>query len=218
MFSGTKSIGRAFEARGWEVVSLDMNKKANPDICCDIMAWLYPGAFPVGHFDYIHASPPCTHYSIARTTGGPRDFEGANAIVLRTLQIIEFFKPRYWTLENPQTGYLKIQPFMQLYPYVDACYCRYSDGVNHRYRKCTRFWGVHPWVPRPLCTRADPCEYVQDGRHPVCAQKFAPTGRPPMKHSQNQLYSIPDALCDELSLAVVWGLQYSGDQTEPIDH
>ena len=74
LFCGTKSIGRAFEARGWEVVSLDMNPKARPDICCDIMAWFYPGTFPVGHFDYIHASPPCTMYSIARTTGGPRDF------------------------------------------------------------------------------------------------------------------------------------------------
>ena len=41
LFCGTKSIGRAFEAAGWEVVSLDIVSKFEPTILCDIRSWDY---------------------------------------------------------------------------------------------------------------------------------------------------------------------------------
>ena len=40
LFSGTGSVGRAFEALGWEVTSLDV--EGEPTIKCDIMDWDYP--------------------------------------------------------------------------------------------------------------------------------------------------------------------------------
>ena len=48
LFCGTKSVGRAFEAAGWEVVSLDIVSKFEPTILCDIRSWDY-ATFP-GHF------------------------------------------------------------------------------------------------------------------------------------------------------------------------
>jgi len=39
LFSGTGSVGHALRAQGWEVLSLDKNPKANPDICEDIRFW-----------------------------------------------------------------------------------------------------------------------------------------------------------------------------------
>ena len=48
LFCGTKSIGRAFEAAGWEVVSLDIVSKFEPTILCDIRSWDY-ALFPPGH-------------------------------------------------------------------------------------------------------------------------------------------------------------------------
>jgi site-specific DNA-cytosine methylase len=75
------------------------------------MDWDYK-QIPSGHFDFIWASPPCTEYSVAKTVG-ERKIEEANQIVLKTLEIIDYFKPRVWFIEKPQTGLLKKQPFMK---------------------------------------------------------------------------------------------------------
>ena len=75
LFCGTKSIGRAFEAAGWEVVSLDIVSKFEPTILCDIRSWDC-ALFPPGHFDMVWASPVCTEYSSddapSTTRGGRR--------------------------------------------------------------------------------------------------------------------------------------------------
>ena len=107
LFSGTGSIGDAFTNGGWDVTSLDASKKGSATICCDILLWDYK-AYESGYFDAIWASPVCTHYSAARTNAKtPRDFEWADSLVLKTLEIIEYFKPNTWYIENPQSGLLK---------------------------------------------------------------------------------------------------------------
>ena len=47
--------------------------------------------------------PPCTEYSRAKTTG-VKDIKGAHEIVQQTLDILEYYEPKYWMLENPNTG------------------------------------------------------------------------------------------------------------------
>ena len=81
LFSGTGSIGRAFEEEGWEVVSLDVDPKSGACITANIMEWDFY-THQRGYFDGIWASPPCTHYSIARTTAKTaRDLIGSDAII-----------------------------------------------------------------------------------------------------------------------------------------
>ena len=198
LFCGTKSIGKAFEALGAEVVSLDLNAKTKPTICANILTWDYR-TFQPGHFDVVWASPVCQHYSCARTVGGPRDLASADALVQRTLEIIGYLAPRFWGLENPQTGLLKTRVFMAGIPFQDVCYCRYG----YKYRKCTRIWGNIPFVPRPLCTPKDPCESLIEGggRHMEHAQRYCIAQRTHVRHSQNQLYSIPSELCCDLARA-----------------
>jgi site-specific DNA-cytosine methylase len=87
------------------------------------MQWNWTVSEP-GHFQCIWASPPCTHYSIARTTAKtPRDIEGSNRLVERVLECIDYFKPTTWFFENPQSGYLKDQPVVQGLKYRDTSYC-----------------------------------------------------------------------------------------------
>ena len=39
LMSGTGSVGRAFKAVGWEVVSLDFDPKSGADIIADVCTW-----------------------------------------------------------------------------------------------------------------------------------------------------------------------------------
>jgi len=160
LFSGSGSVGRAFKEQGWEVVSLDIDRKCGAMITCDIRKWEY-SQYPRGHFDVIFASPCCTQYSVARTHGGPRDLAWADSLVEKTLEIIEYFRPRYWWIENPQTGLLKTRPFMQALPlFFDVDYCQYGFP----FRKRTRLWTNAPFEPRPLCNKRT-CPFVSNGRH-----------------------------------------------------
>ena len=43
--------------------------------------------------------------------------------MLRTLELIDYFKPRFWGLENPQSGLLKTRPYMEGLPFQDVTYC-----------------------------------------------------------------------------------------------
>ena len=93
LFSGTKSIGNAFERLGYhDIVSVDSDPIYNPSRLVDITAW-GSSEFEPGDFDFIHASPPCTQYSQARTRGGPRDFDTADGLVAKALEIIDYLQP-----------------------------------------------------------------------------------------------------------------------------
>ena len=67
LFAGTRSIGKAFEARGHEVFSVEWNKDFdNIDLDTDIGQLTASEILEkFGHPDVIWASPDCTSYSVA---------------------------------------------------------------------------------------------------------------------------------------------------------
>ena len=201
LFAGTQSVGKEFRSRGHEVVSLDLEAGTRPTICCDILEWDYQAAFPPGHFDVIWCSPPCTEYSKAKTTA-PRNLELADRIVTRTLQILAYFCPHYFYLENPQTGLLKTRQMMAGIPFHDCTYCSYGRP----FRKATRLWHNTPWRPRPMCDRKT-CPQVVDGRHKQTAQRAPGKLRSGVRMSGdivslNELHVLPPDLVRELADAV----------------
>ena len=185
LFAGTGSVGNVARQMGFDVVSLDRDMAA--EIQCDVMDWDFR-EYETKHFDIIWASPPCTEYSKCKTVG-VRDIEGSNKVVERTLDIIEYFEPKYWILENPQTGLLKDQLCMYGLPYEDVDYCKY--GMD--YRKRTRIWNnVFSWCPRGLCKRD--CNAMNDEktRHTNTAQRGPTKQNPANRNKQQQLYRVPE--------------------------
>lgn len=67
LFAGTRSIGKAFEARGHEVFSVEWDKSHDDiDLYIDIMKLTSDMILEkFGGPDVIWASPDCTTYSIA---------------------------------------------------------------------------------------------------------------------------------------------------------
>ena len=198
LFSGSQSVGKVARDLGFNVISLDLK---NADINCDILEWDYK-QFDRNHFDFIWSSPPCTEYSRAKTTG-IRNIEYANSIVLKTIEIIKYFNPKYYVIENPQTGLLKNQEFMNELDYFDVDYCKY--GFN--YRKRTRLWNnIDKWNPRPLCNKD--CGKVVNNKHIETAQRM-PSGRKDnwgenyVKHKQEYIYEIPADLICEILVSLV---------------
>ena len=185
LFSGTKSVGKVAEQLGFDVISLDLR---NADINCDILRWDYT-CFAPGTFDVIWASPPCTEYSRAKTVGH-RDIDYANSIVLTTLDIIRYFQPTYFIIENPQTGLLKNQWFMNDIPYNDVDYCKYGMP----YRKRTRLWNNIPnFTPLPLCKKN--CNSMIGSRHISMGQHDGNTAK--------DLYVIPSQFIFHLSQSMI---------------
>ena len=124
----------------------------------DILNWDYK-QFNRNHFQIIWACPPCVEYSIAKTTG-VRQIDYANSIVQKTIEIIRYFNPSVWFIENPQTGLLKHQDFMKDFDYFDLDYCKYGFP----YRKKTRIWtNLTSWKPRPLCKKD--CGNIINNKH-----------------------------------------------------
>ena len=193
LFSGTGSVGKVALALGYEVISVDRDMPATHQ--CDIMNWDYK-QYPPKHFNVLWASPPCTEYSRALTTR-PRDIAAANLIVQKTLDILEYFEPTYWMIENPQSGLLKDQIEMWGIPFKDIDYCKYGMP----YRKRTRIWNnIFHWEPRALCKKD--CGNIVDNKHIATAQR-GPSGKRETWATQprftlHELYRVPSLLIEEI--------------------
>ena len=53
-----------------------------------------------------------------------------------TQEIISYFQPKHYWIENPQTG--RMNDYMTDYKHTDVCYCMYGFD----YKKPTRIWRI----------------------------------------------------------------------------
>lgn len=197
LFKGSGSVGKYCNEHPalYEVFSLDIDECFKPDVTEDILKWDYKSMFPSGHFHIIWASPPCTEYSSILNLlkhYRVRDLETADKIVKKTLEIIEYFQPVHWFIENPKTGLLKSREFMQGLPYYDVSYCKYG----YTYRKHTRIWtnatGFEPLVCKKDCGMMEGNKHINNIGHGSGDNK----GR--CVNNLNQKYSVPQPLIASL--------------------
>jgi hypothetical protein len=199
LFSGTRSIGKAFERRGHEVFSVDYCEDFAADLHEDIETLTAERILELfGKPDVIWASPDCTTYSIAAISHHRRREEDGNLapvseyakkcdrVNANMLRLIEELKPRYWFIENPRGGFRKMA-FMQGKPRHTVTYCQYGDTRMNP----TDIFTNHP-DPRfkPPCKNGAPCHER--------APRGAKTGTQGLKGSKDRS-RIPDALCDHVA-------------------
>ena len=159
LFKGTGSVSKVFEPSGHEVVSLDILAKFKPTHVCDILEFDYK-QYPSKHFDIIWASPECKIYSQLQTTnvGAGRKFKTREDLdaarrenskyVEKVLEIIEYFKPVEWYIENPYFSAMRDLECMQGLTSYRFDYCRFG----FLYQKPTRIWTNRTDLEDHICT------------------------------------------------------------------
>lgn len=199
LFAGTRSIGKAFEARGHEVFSVDWDQSfENIDLYADIGKLTAEDILQrFGRPDVIWASPDCTTYSVAaiskhriKESDGNlhpiSDYaERCDEINAHVVRLIIELQPRFWFIENPRGGLRKMR-FMQGLPRYTVTYCQYGE----RRMKPTDIWTNHP-APKfkPPCKNGDTCHDA--------APRGARTGTQALANRVEKA-RIPTLLCEHI--------------------
>lgn len=206
LFAGTRSIGKAFEAAGHEVFSIEWNKDfENIDLYEDINNITAETILEkFGQPDIVWASFDCTTYSIAAISHHRRREPSGNLAPVsdyavfcdktnqHVLDLIAELKPKYWFIENPRGGLRKMD-FMQGLPRYTVTYCQYEldKPVSERRMKPTDIWTNHPDPQfKPMCRNGAPCH--------APAPRGSRTGTQGLKNSKERSV-IPAELCKHIA-------------------
>ena len=204
LFSGTRSIAKAFEQAGWEVFTIELDKQ-HKDISwyVDIMQVTPQDIITrFGHPDVIWASPPCEKFSVASishywTKGSniPKTDESKAALQLleHTVNLIKELEPTFYFIENPRGKMRKMDCMLDL-PRYTVTYCQYGDTRM----KPTDIWTNHPCPNfKPPCKNGDTCHEP--------APRGSSTGTQGLKGAIERS-RIPEQLCNHIVNICVDGL------------
>jgi hypothetical protein len=123
---------------------------------------------------------------------GKRDFEKADALVRRALEIIAYHAEGPWFMENPFTGYLRKRDVVAGIHYARVDYCRFGMP----YRKSTAIW-TNTALPDLRCEGPGWCPAMIGKRHRTTAQDHKCRGHDDdVWYSTKDLYVMPAKLCD----------------------
>lgn len=168
LFSGTGSSTQAFEDRGHQVITVELDPQHNPHIIEDVtkLSAVYL-THEFGEFDFVWASPPCTAFSVASIgkhwigdafSKEPRTESARNAqnTVKATLDLISELNPALgFVIENPR-GILRKLDVVAGLNRSTVTYCQYGDSRM----KPTDLWGgigPNKWLPSRKCRNGDAC-------------------------------------------------------------
>lgn len=191
LFAGSRSVGKAAKELDMQVYSSDINNFKDIDYVINILD------FDINKVpfkpDIIWASPPCTGFSVAaigRNWNHDKTPKTETArlgieLVQKTIEIINYFQPSYWFMENPR-GMLRKLDVVKDYKRNTITYCQYGDERM----KPTDIWtNSNKWIPRPICKNGAPCH--------IAAPRGSRTGTQGLNDAYERS-KIPNDLCIEI--------------------
>jgi hypothetical protein len=139
LFDYTGNWSKPYADNWYSVVQIDIQHGDN------IMTWDYKKFSSVYG---ILAAVPCTDFAIS----GARHFAQKDAdgttqrsieVVYKTLEIINYFNPTFWVVENPMSRIHKCVPELGevKYKFNPCDFAGYTNSESDRYNKTTWLWG-----------------------------------------------------------------------------
>lgn len=200
LFCGTKSVSNAFSARGHKVYTVDWKEEFEPTLCADIGTLTAEDIIKLcgGVPDVVWMSPDCTSYSVAaiskhrqkEATGNLKAVSEYAAYCDKVNKhiidiVVNQLKPKYWFIENPRSGFRKMD-FVKSLPRYTVTYCQYGENRM----KPTDIFTNHPEPKfKPPCKNGDKCH--------VPAPRGAKTGTQGIKGARDRA-KIPKLLCEHI--------------------
>lgn len=140
LFDFTGNWSRPYKEAGWNIIQVDIKHGI------DVMSWDYRS---IENVKGILAAQPCTDYALSGAKHfRQKDIDGRTAqsqkLVYKTKEIIEYFDPEFYSLENPMSRIHKLNPWLGP-PRLKFNPCDYAgydpEPDNSRYNKRTWLWG-----------------------------------------------------------------------------
>lgn len=142
LYDHSGNASRPYREAGWNIIQVDIKNGI------DIMTWDYSGIFAdrIG----IIIMQPCTCYALCgnrhkqnRLNNG--EFEYSQKLVAKSKEIIDYFNPFFWQLENPKTDIHKKNTWIGQRPKFIFNPCDFAgydpEPGNSRYNKETWLFG-----------------------------------------------------------------------------
>ena len=191
LFSGTQSFSKVAKEFGYNTFTVELDEYFEADLHKNILDVTVKDL--PNDVNILWASPPCTSFSVASIGSSwignyhPKRVETAlgMAYVLKTIELINKIKPKYWFIENPR-GVLRKMGFMEELHRNTITYCQYGDTRM----KPTDIWtNCKEWTPRQMCKNGDKCH--------VAAPRGSKTGTQGLKGARDRSV-IPPELFKEI--------------------
>lgn len=142
LFDYTGNWSRPWRENGYNVVQIDIQ------LGVDVLTWNYK-TIPRDSVYGVLAACPCTDFSVAGSQyWAQKDLNGDTAhsiaLVYKTLEIIRYFDPVFWCIENPKGRIAKCvpsigEPKMWFQPFWYRAYA--DDPEAENYTKLTYLYG-----------------------------------------------------------------------------
>ena len=138
LYDYTGNWSKPYKENGWNVIQVDIKHGI------DILNWNYRH---IENVKGILIAQPCTDYALS----GAKHFkvkdsdgrtEQSQKLVAKSKEIIYYFNPEFWVLENPMSRIHKLNTWLGNVKYkFNPCDFAGYGFENERYNKATWLWG-----------------------------------------------------------------------------